>query len=163
MPGALEVAAFLVHLASAEEEPEFLGTLRLNRLLYYCQGWHLATCGRPLFPERIEAWATGPVVPVVYEALLCREWEPIRSEDLPASEPLAPADQDHVVGVWDAYKNFTGMKLRELACAEPPWLAARNGRSVPEQSDAEITLEAMTAYFGSLLRSSNKPVMGVAG
>ena len=34
----------------------------LQKLLYYCQGWHITFTGEPLFEERIEAWAYGPVV-----------------------------------------------------------------------------------------------------
>lgn len=43
--------------------------MKLQKLCYYSQAWHLAWEGVPLFPERIEAWANGPVVPVLYEAL----------------------------------------------------------------------------------------------
>src|SRR4051812_11408513 len=37
-------------------------TKRLHKLLYYCQGHHLATFGEPLFSETISAWDMGPVV-----------------------------------------------------------------------------------------------------
>jgi uncharacterized phage-associated protein len=147
MPSALEVAAFLVHLASAEEEPEFLPSLRLNRLLYYCQGWHLATQGRPLFPDRIEAWATGPVVPVVFEALRGRDWFPIRAEDLPPSDALNSEEENLVARVWETYKDHTGGSLSELACAEEPWRRARNGSSPAARSGAELTAEALQACF----------------
>lgn len=37
--------------------------MKLEKLVYYCQGWHLAREGTLLFPEPIEAWREGPVVP----------------------------------------------------------------------------------------------------
>jgi uncharacterized phage-associated protein len=39
-----------------------LGTKKLHKLLYYCQGHHLAVYDEPLFPEAISAWDMGPVV-----------------------------------------------------------------------------------------------------
>ncbi len=39
-----------------------IGKKKLHKLLYYCQGHHLATFGRPLFSEQIYAWDMGPVV-----------------------------------------------------------------------------------------------------
>lgn len=41
--------------------------MKLQKLLYYVQGFHIAVFNRPLFNEDIEAWMYGPVVPAVYE------------------------------------------------------------------------------------------------
>src|SRR5688572_9971276 len=57
---ALDVARYLIQLAAAEDEPEELSHLRLQKLLYYVQGWSLAQRGEAMFPDRIEAWAHGP-------------------------------------------------------------------------------------------------------
>ncbi len=40
-----------------------MSAMKLQKLVYYSQGWHLVFDGEPLFAERIEAWANGPVVP----------------------------------------------------------------------------------------------------
>ena len=37
-----------------------VGVKKLHKLLYYCQGHHLATFGLPLFSESISAWDMGP-------------------------------------------------------------------------------------------------------
>jgi len=42
-----------------------LPAVKLHKLLYYCQGHHLATFGKPLFREAISAWDMGPVVTAV--------------------------------------------------------------------------------------------------
>jgi uncharacterized phage-associated protein len=39
-----------------------VGVKKLHKLLYYCQGHHLATFDEPLFIESISAWDMGPVV-----------------------------------------------------------------------------------------------------
>jgi uncharacterized phage-associated protein len=42
--------------------------MKLQKLCYYSYGYHLAWEERQLFPERFEAWANGPVSPVLYQA-----------------------------------------------------------------------------------------------
>src|SRR5437773_4537685 len=53
---AREVAAVL------RERLPGLPAKKLHKLLYYCQGHHLAAFGEPLFRETISAWDMGPVV-----------------------------------------------------------------------------------------------------
>jgi len=48
--------------AALRERLPGLPTLNLHKLLYYCQGHHLAAFGVPLFRETISAWDQGPVV-----------------------------------------------------------------------------------------------------
>jgi uncharacterized phage-associated protein len=43
-------------------------TKKLHKLLYYCQGHHLATFDKPLFSETISAWDMGPVVGTLWYA-----------------------------------------------------------------------------------------------
>ncbi|MFA0813614.1 Panacea domain-containing protein [Microbulbifer epialgicus] len=42
--------------------------LKLQKLLYYIQGYHLACTGTPFFLDSIEAWRHGPVIGTVYHA-----------------------------------------------------------------------------------------------
>lgn len=46
---------------------EYTSRLKLLKLLYYIQGYHLAMFNAPLFNDRMEAWLHGPVVPSVYQ------------------------------------------------------------------------------------------------
>jgi uncharacterized phage-associated protein len=41
-------------------------TVKLQKLIYYCQAWHLVRTDSALFDDRIEAWPQGPVVPSIY-------------------------------------------------------------------------------------------------
>lgn len=40
--------------------------MKLQKLTYYSQAWHLVWTEKPLFDNRIEAWANGPVVRELY-------------------------------------------------------------------------------------------------
>ena len=53
-----------------------IGALKLQKLLYYCQGHHLAATGEPLFTEAIKAWDNGPVVGQLWHAERHGEPEP---------------------------------------------------------------------------------------
>ena len=56
-------------LAQADEEiGDLISNLKLQKLVYYAQGFYLALHDEALFPEDIEAWTHGPVVPVLYHA-----------------------------------------------------------------------------------------------
>lgn len=48
------------------EQSGKMTTIKLQKLVYYCQAWSLVWTESPLFDDRIEAWANGPVVPSLY-------------------------------------------------------------------------------------------------
>lgn len=69
MANVQDVAQFFIGLANDQanmEQGDMMTNLRLQKLLYFAQGWHLARYGKPLFEDEIVAWQYGPVVPAVY-------------------------------------------------------------------------------------------------
>ena len=62
---AAEIADFFISLGNAENEDP-MTNLRINKLLYFAQGWNLQRFGRPLFDEAIKAWKYGPVVETIF-------------------------------------------------------------------------------------------------
>lgn len=85
MGKALDVARYLIGLAAGEKEPDLLTHLRLQKLLYYVQGWHLGVFGRRMFDARIEAWTNGPVVREVFPS-----FADCKSEVIPPKEGREP-------------------------------------------------------------------------
>jgi len=61
MVSAHDIAAYILR-ARGEMSP-----MKLQKLVYYSQAWSLVWDDAPLFSERIEAWANGPVVPALYQ------------------------------------------------------------------------------------------------
>ena len=53
-------------LKGDNEEESGICNLKLQKLLYYAQGFYLALFELPLFESKIEAWRHGPVCPEVY-------------------------------------------------------------------------------------------------
>jgi uncharacterized phage-associated protein len=103
-----------------------LATKKLHKLLYYCQGHHLATFDEPLFSESIAAFDMGPVVPLL--------WREERSGDLPALHAELNEAQLNTIGyVLSRYGALTGRDLENLTHSETPWQLANSTRR-PGQS-----------------------------
>ncbi len=121
--------------------------LRLQKELYYCQGWHLALLGEPLFREPIEAWVNGPVVPAVYDQFKGKR-DGIRPEE--AGEPtekLGRVGHEFLEMIWRQYTCFTPRALIQMTHAEPAWKEARAGLPPDAKSSNELSLATMKAYF----------------
>lgn len=141
MAQAQDVAEYF--LTSVDEEAgDSLSSLKLQKLLYYAQGYNLAIHGAPLFNEAIEAWEHGPVVPLLY-----RQYKQHGSEPIPPPKAIDVAKFDNQTRelldeVFEVYGQFSAAKLRNMTHAEKPWLDAyRNGPSTT------ISLESMKEYF----------------
>lgn len=156
MAKALDVATLLTFLAQSGDEPDPLTHLRLQKLLYYCQGWSLGLRGKPLFNERIEAWAHGPVVPEVYETLCPFKADPFTVESKDGDDKIDFAlddDEREFIGdVWDSYQSYSALKLREMTHKEDPWVNARKGYGPADRCNVEITKEALKEYFENLAK-----------
>ena len=150
MAAAKDVAAFLTFLAHNGVEEDLLTHLRLQKLLYYVQGWSLALRGAPMFTDRVEAWAHGPVVPTIYQTLRDSGSKPFRIDAEPNDFNMSDEERAFVSEVWEEYKLFAALKLRDMTHSESPWIDARKGHSPGERCNVEITPEAMRTHFSKL-------------
>ena len=109
-------------LAQADDESgDLISNLKLQKLVYYAQGLHLALYDKPLFPEAVEAWTHGPVVPELYHAYKHHEAGSIpRPGDLDFSTFDAPT-RELLDEVYSVYGQFSAWKLREMTHEEAPW------------------------------------------
>lgn len=61
--------------------------------------------------------------------------------------PLTPEAKEVVDRVLDTFGMYSGKVLESITHKEVPWLDARKGFLPDETSHAEISLDAMKAYF----------------
>ena len=123
-------------------------TMKLQKLVYYCQAWSLVWDEAPIFDDAIEAWASGPVVRKLYN--IHRGSYGII--DLPIGNPekLTATQKETINGVLESYGGKAAQWLADLTHMEKPWSDAR-GDCVPgELCDNEITHAAMVEYYSSL-------------
>lgn len=124
--------------------------MKLQKLVYYCQAWSLVWDEKPLFREKIEAWANGPVVPALFDAH--RGLFKVSSGLIRFGDPsrLNAAQKETIDAVLKHYGNKPSQWLSDLTHMEPPWREARKGLSEDERGHREITHAAMAEYYGSL-------------
>ena len=70
MYSALDIAKWFLNINRAQmnfEDSEYITNLKLQKLLYYAQGYYLARKNDPLFKEDFIAWEHGPVIRKVYD------------------------------------------------------------------------------------------------
>jgi len=117
-----------------------LPTKKLHKLLYYCQGHHLAVFDEPLFSETTSAWDMGPVVGTLW-------YREANGEPAPPTRELDEAQLNTVGYVLSRYGALTGTDLERLTHSEAPWREA-DARRHPGES-VPIGHEALRAFFRS--------------
>ena len=134
---ASEVAkAFL--LLSQPEIGDGITNLKLQKLLYYSQGFYLAmNDGKPFFNDSIVAWEHGPVVCDVYH-----EYKKFGSQLINRPETkssLSADEQRYIKRIWKVFGQFSAWKLRDMTHQENPWKDTTLSK--------EITHEKMRKFF----------------
>lgn len=137
-----DVAAYILSKTGA------MSAMKLQKLLYYSQAWSLVWDDRPLFPERIEAWANGPVIPDLYTKH--KGQFDIQSWSYGNPISLDDAAKETVDAVLEYYAPHNAQWLSDLAHSERPWREARAGLAEGERGNREITLESMMEFYSTL-------------
>lgn len=125
-------------------------TMKLQKLLYYCQAWSLVWDEAPIFPERIEAWANGPIVPEIYKIHRGQFSIDSVSENSGDARKLSAKQKETVDAVLKHYGHRTAQWLSELTHKEDPWKNARQGLAPGERGDNVISHASMNEYYSSL-------------
>lgn len=134
-----DVAAYILHKQGC------MTTMKLQKLCYYAQAWHLVWTGESLFPERIEAWANGPVVPDLYRAH--------RGEFMVDTIPQGDAkrvtmdERESIDAVLKAYGSMQPYELIDQTHSEAPWRDARQGLPANARCSNQITNQAMYSFY----------------
>lgn len=127
-----------------------MSAMKLQKLVYYSQAWSLVWDDEPIFSDKIEAWANGPVVRELYNKH--KGQYQVSSDDFSqyAVSKLAPYHEETIDTVLEAYGDKSAQWLSDQTHAEAPWLKARKGLSDSDRGSHEITLESMAEYYSAL-------------
>ena len=124
-------------------------TWKLQKLVYYSQAWSLVWDEEPLFRDRIEAWANGPVSPRLYD----RHRGSFTVGRIRGNPARLDQDQRETIeAVLQRYGGKSSQWLSNLTHREYPWRQARrrSGLAPGERGNAQILLTDMAEYYGSL-------------
>lgn len=142
MADVFDVAQYIL-----EQQGE-MTAMKLQKLAYYSQAWHIAWRDDVLFPNRIEAWADGPVCPDLFAHH--RGYFRVSKLRRGAAANLTPDQCDSVDRVLVFYGDKSPQWLSDLTHMEDPWKDARGGVPDRAPSSAEITPQALGTYYASL-------------
>ncbi|MHC1788303.1 Panacea domain-containing protein [Solidesulfovibrio sp.] len=144
MSTCFDVANFFLSKIDPEVG-EIISNLKLQKMVYYAQGFALADLGRPLFQDTIEAWEHGPVVPALYH-----EYKQYGAGEIPPASPHSADDKftsdelELLEDVHAVYGQFSAWKLRNMTHEEQPWIDAIDDNKV-------IDHESMKKFFKTLI------------
>ena len=133
---ALDIANKIISKTDLEHG-DTISNLKLQKMMYYQQGFHLAYFGTPLFDEDIVAWQYGPVVPSVYQ-----EYKSFESNSISTSkEGISISDDEEELfnNVYEEYNQFSAVALMKMTHEESPWKTT--------EINSVISRDKMAAFF----------------
>lgn len=157
-----------LHVANALLERGFkegradITPLKLQKLIYFLNGWHLAVTGFPAIDEPVEAWKYGPVVESVYQEFkefgrsginrYAREYDFTSGE---FKSYVVNKDQikfyEIMDAVWERYVGYSPLVLSAMTHQESsPWYAAYR------RGGGEISSTDIKNYFISTVVAGNQ-------
>lgn len=139
----LDIANKLLFLAD-DGNGELMSNMKLQKMLYYQQGYHLALFDEPLFEEDLEAWMYGPVVPSVYEHYKINGSKGIQPEK--SVIKLTNKEEALFNEVYRIYGVYSATGLMNLSHSEKPW------NSVPTGTGNVISKSTLKMFFKKKLK-----------
>lgn len=122
---AMAVANAFIRRAS-EQRLSNLTPMKLQKLLYFAQSWHLALNHAPLIDESFHRWQYGPVIPSLYHDFKEYGANPIvnygghfivQNGQFVKAYPIVQDNDpawNFIDKIIDVYGNFSGPQLSEL-------------------------------------------------
>lgn len=140
---AIDVADYIL------EKCPSLSAMKLQKLVYYSQAWHLVWKDEALFEEDIQAWVGGPVVVQLYD--LHKGVFKLKPGFFKGNTSLINKDSRDVVDrVLKFYGNRDAQWLSDLTHMEDPWIFAREGLVDGERGNKVIAIASMQEYYSSI-------------
>ncbi len=139
MANLQDVAQCFLYL-DGTNEGDGISNLKLQKLVYYAQGFYSAIFDKTLFDEEIHAWTHGPVVPELYHQYKHHGSNHIPPIDKFDTNSLTKEEIELIEEVYEVFGQYSAWKLRNMTHEESPWLAHEADAGV-------IPKEVIAEYF----------------
>ena len=149
MRNVLDISKYVIFRYWKTGQP--ITNLKLQKILYYIQGYALRRCGEVAYPEAIYRWPYGPVVPEAYFEYNRSRSQPIvepEDEDIEAIIKILYRDRAILSVINDVVEKsspFSAAQLVEKTHQELPWKSTDDSK--------EIKCSLISMYF-----SDNDPL-----
>lgn len=110
------------------EDTEDITNLKLQKLLYYCQGVYIGTKDVALFDEKIYAWLHGPVVIEVYN-----KYKKFSGKGITEYDENIEIDEETekiLISVYNYFSQYSAWGLRKMTHEEAPWKNTERNKEI---------------------------------
>jgi len=133
--------------------------LKLQKLLYYVQAWHLAFKDEPLFAGKFQAWVHGPVNRAIYNrfAETHTMYSAVTRADIAKdfdSNRIPAESRAHIDEILEAYAPMSGTQLEAMTHDEEPWIKARGNLKPSARCEVELDENLIKEFFRSELKKT---------
>jgi uncharacterized phage-associated protein len=154
---ALDFAHWFINRAD-RESGEAITHLKVQKLLYFAEAYHLANFNRSLFREEFEAWAHGPVVQEVWRDLKSYGWDAIPLIDT-QNKIKEPIIVRYLESLYDKFGRMGAKRLEEMTHEHLPWKNARGNLPPEASSSARIDKTIIRDFYaGRINKRWGKPI-----
>lgn len=137
---ATRTAEYFLRLQTGDAS-DAISNMKLQKLLYYAQGFALAILDAPLFQDDFEKWSYGPVIPAIYDRYKAYGSGAIPIPEGISSEDFTDGERRVLDEVYFAFGKYSAWALSDLSHQTPPWRDAELGQV--------ITKDSMRRYFST--------------
>ena len=133
--------------------------LKLQKLVYYVEAYHLAYFEKSLINEKFQAWLHGPVSRKLYDLIKPTGANVYGSLSLTGSEEIQKGyiqsfeeklSVDQLALINDILSEFSSRSAYDLECLtheELPWIEARSVYGPADRCEVEISTETMIKFY----------------
>lgn len=124
MYNVLTVAKYFVYLAKKEKRE--LTHLKLQKILYFAQGYYLSWKNEPLCYNSLEAWRFGPVFPDLYYEMRAHSSVDLCTTSFGGHKPVSidTETESFLEWIWNNFKSWSASDLVTLTHTHSSWIKA---------------------------------------
>ncbi len=135
--------------------------LKLQKLLFYCDAYHLAYFDEELVTDKFQAWVHGPVSRKVFDSFKDKSilyadlsFDGNKENVLKLFLELISEQQELINDILSVLSQWTSMQLETSTHNETPWVEARKGAAKGDICCNEISKETTKLFYKKELRLS---------
>jgi uncharacterized phage-associated protein len=98
-----------------------ISNMKLQKLLYYAQGFAMVILDKPLFEDDFEAWEYGPVIRKIYDKYKSFGSNALPKPDNFSLHKYSKEEKEFLNEIYDVYGQYSAWALSEMVYKTPPW------------------------------------------
>lgn len=152
MPSVIDVAKFVLDESAGTCRP-VVSTMKLQKMCYFVQGWHLVINGCPMFAEDFHAWKYGPVCPELYELSSGKALTDTDSAEFANVTPrLNDYQQNFIKKIFGIYNPYSGLQLSDITRNHDAWKNTGAGTH-KDSEDSLMSKDSIHNDFITIMKS----------